>query len=127
MTADSVMHLVLETLVEFQRFLVMGIVIDACGIDVANRLIKPFLADADRSDPGKQFIEIVLAKTLRVREPLIIKSKAFDHIGMENAIRPFAESVAYRGFGTESNGDNHIKIIVKDPALNPPSRFNLNL
>ena len=66
-------------------------IIDRCGVDAGDLLVKPALAGADLLDLREQVIEIVLVKNLPVDEPVFVQDIPLPGKGFQHAGSPLAE------------------------------------
>src|SRR3989338_3763312 len=120
------MKFVLDNAEKFKRLRGLGIIVNGQLINIADLLIKPFLAGTNIPDAFQHVIEIVGTNIDSRLEPLIIHGKTFDHILIQTVYCPFAELRTARRPHAKANSHNQFEIIKLYAPRYLPSAFFLN-
>ena len=106
------MQLVLDRLEEGLGDVGILVVVDAALlIDIGDFEVETPLAGADGANPLKELIEIVLAETLALLKPFIVKDKSLDEILAQNLGSPDAELSCLPAIHPIAYGDDGVQIV----------------
>ena len=110
LAGDGPVHFVLHGLEEFDALRLRGVVVDAGGVDVGDRLIKPPFGSADILNPPQQFIEVV-ERAVGILQAFVIEDEAL-HDEFAQLLRGSdAETGGDGAFYAVADGDDGVEVI----------------
>ena len=109
---NSIMNLVLDFLKKLNRDFRLGIIVNTGRVDFKHLSVKHLFRSADIADTLQQLLKVSAAT--QIFQALIIQSKAFSHILLQNSRCPNTKLHTALRFHTVADRNDNIKIIIID-------------
>ena len=109
---NGIMNFILDFLEKLNGDFRLGVIVNTGGVDFKHLSIKHLFGSADIADTLQQLLEVSAAT--QIFQALIIQSKAFSHILLQNPRCPNTKLHAALRFHTVADRNDDIKIIIID-------------
>ena len=104
------MNFILDFLEKLNGDFRLGVIVNTGCVDFKHLSIKHLFGSTDIADTLQQLLEVAAAT--QIFQALIIQSKAFSHILLQNSCCPNTKLHAALRFHTVTNGNDDIEVIV---------------
>jgi len=127
LSVNGKVHFVLHFSKELTGCLCILVIVKSSCIYVRDFLIKPALGKPYLTDLLKQFLIILFGqRRTAVFQPFVVHNPTLNCVVLRNFINPFAELHGAIGIDFESDGDNHLQVVMLYFAADLTCAFSLN-